>query len=187
MVLLDLFVGFLIIGLFSFGGAYGAIPLIQEVVLSYGWIEKEKLAYMFAVSESTPGPIMVNMATYVGSQQAGIPGAIVATFAVVLPAFLFVILLTLLFKNLVHRTGFKAVLQSVTTCVIGIILATGVFLVFNKNFGEIREFAVNSQAIMLTGVLLTVYFISKRVFKKGLSPIMFILIAGGAGVLVFGL
>ena len=67
--------GFLLIGCFSFGGAYGAIPLIREVVLYFGWLDDEKLSYMIAVSESTPGPIMVNMATYIGSAKGGVPGA----------------------------------------------------------------------------------------------------------------
>ena len=106
-MLLELLFGFLFIGLFSFGGAYGAIPLIREVVLSYGWIEEEKLSYMIAVSESTPGPIMVNMATYIGSAKAGVPGAIVATFAVILPAFLIVILLTALLKGLTDNGAFR--------------------------------------------------------------------------------
>ena len=71
MIYLELFLGFLKVGCFAFGGAYGAIPLIRDVVLSYGWLSDETLTYMIAVSESTPGPIMVNLATYVGSSQAG--------------------------------------------------------------------------------------------------------------------
>ena len=81
MIYLELLIGFLKVGLFSFGGAYAAIPLIREVVLSYGWVTEEMLTDMIAVSESTPGPIMVNLATYVGTSQAGIPGAIIATLA----------------------------------------------------------------------------------------------------------
>mgnify|MGYP001771506843 FL=1 len=72
MIYLDLLIGFLKVGLFSFGGAYGAIPLIRDVVLSYGWLDDEMLTYFIAVSESTPGPIMVNLATYIGSSQGGI-------------------------------------------------------------------------------------------------------------------
>jgi chromate transport protein ChrA len=87
MIYIELFLGFLKVGCFAFGGAYGAIPLIRDVVLSYGWLNDEMLTYMIAVSESTPGPIMVNMATYVGSVQAGFFGAVVATFGVVLPSF----------------------------------------------------------------------------------------------------
>ncbi|MBR5127964.1 MAG: chromate transporter, partial [Roseburia sp.] len=67
MIYFELFLGFLIVGCLSFGGAYGAIPLIRDVVMSYGWVSEEMFAYFVAVSESTPGPIMVNLATYVGS------------------------------------------------------------------------------------------------------------------------
>ena len=83
MIYLELFAGFLKVGLFSFGGGYASIPLIRDVVMSYGWLGEDMLTYMIAVSESTPGPIMVNLATYVGITQAGMPGAFVATFAVV--------------------------------------------------------------------------------------------------------
>ena len=103
MILLELLAGFLLIGCFSFGGAYGAIPLIREVVLHFGWLSEEKLSYMIAVSESTPGPIMVNMATYIGSSKAGVPGAVIATAAVVLPAFLIVIILVALLKNFIKK------------------------------------------------------------------------------------
>ena len=82
-------VGFLTVGLFSFGGAYAAIPLIRDVVLSYGWLDEDTLMNMVAISESTSGPIMVNMATYVGSSKAGIWGGALATFAVILPAFFY--------------------------------------------------------------------------------------------------
>ena len=98
MIYLDLFLGFLKVGLFAFGGAYGAIPLIRDVVLSYGWLSDEALSYMIAVSESTPGPIMVNLATYVGSAEAGFLGALVATLAVVLPSFMIILLITALLK-----------------------------------------------------------------------------------------
>ena len=87
MIYWELFIGFLKVGLFSFGGGYAAIPLIRDVVMSYGWLSEDMLTYMIAVSESTPGPIMVNLATYVGISQGGMPGALVATFAAVLPCF----------------------------------------------------------------------------------------------------
>ena len=91
-----LFLGFLKVGCFAFGGAYGAIPLIRDVEMSYGWLSDEMLTYMIAVSESTPGPIMVNLATYIGSSQAGFFGAVIATLAVVLPSFLIILLVTAL-------------------------------------------------------------------------------------------
>ena len=95
MIYLDLLIGFLKVGCFSFGGAYAAIPLIRDVVLSYGWLTDEVLTDMIAVSESTPGPIMVNLATYIGSSQAGLPGAVLATLASVLPAFVIMLLINI--------------------------------------------------------------------------------------------
>ena len=77
MIYLELLAGFLKVGCFAFGGAYGAIPLIRDIVLSYGWLNDEMLTYMIAVSESTPGPMMVNLATYVGSEKAGILGSLI--------------------------------------------------------------------------------------------------------------
>ena len=186
MILLELLIGFLMIGCFSFGGAYAAIPLIREVVLSYGWLEEEKLSYMIAVSESTPGPIMVNMATYIGSVKAGVPGAIIATFAVVLPAFLIVIVLMLLLKKLVNSGGFQATLGSLKSCVIGIILATGAYMILTNCIGSYHSIAVDHVAIILTLALGAIYFGSKKIMKKGLSPIILICIAGIAGVLAYG-
>ena len=92
MTILNLLLGFLRVGLFSFGGGYAAIPLIRDVVLEYGWMGQDMLAAMIAVSESTPGPIMVNLATYTGSIRAGLPGALTATLAVILSAFVVVLL-----------------------------------------------------------------------------------------------
>jgi len=110
MIYLDLFLGFLKVGCFAFGGAYGAIPLIRDVVLSYGWFTDETLTYMIAVSESTPGPIMVNLATYVGSIQAGFLGAIISTLAVVLPSFSIILFVTSLSTILLKRKYIQSIL-----------------------------------------------------------------------------
>lgn len=186
MILLELLIGFLEIGCFSFGGAYGAIPLIREVVLSYGWIEEEKLSYMIAVSECTPGPIMVNLATYIGSAKAGVPGAIIATAAVVLPAFLIVILLTLLLKKLIKNGAFQSMLGALKACVGGIVLATGVNMIMVNSVGGISGFSADIAAISMTVALGVVYFGSRRIVKNGLSPILLICLAGLAGVCVYG-
>ena len=109
MMLLELFLGFLRVGCFAFGGAYGAIPLIRDVVLSYGWLEDDMLTTMIAVSESTPGPIMVNLATYIGNVQAGFIGALISTLAVVLPSFVIILLIMILLKTARHHPGDRAV------------------------------------------------------------------------------
>ena len=92
MIYLELFLGFLEVGCFAFGGAYAAIPVIRDMVLRYGWISEGDLSHMIAVSESTPGSIIVNLATFVGSRQGGFLGAVIATVSVVTPAFLIFLL-----------------------------------------------------------------------------------------------
>ncbi|MBQ9878966.1 MAG: chromate transporter [Clostridia bacterium] len=186
MILLELLIGFLKIGFFSFGGAYGAIPLIREVVLSYSWIEEEKLSYMIAVSESTPGPIMVNMATYIGSTKGGVVGALIATAAVVLPAFLIVIILTNLLKNLVKNGAVQSMLGTLKACVAGIILATGVYMILMNCMGSVTSASVDIAAIVMTAALGAVYFGSRKVAKNGISPIVLICLAGVTGVFVYG-
>ena len=189
MIYLDLFLGFLKVGCFAFGGAYGAIPLIRDVVLSYGWLTDEALTYMIAVSESTPGPIMVNLATYVGSNQAGLLGAVLATTAVVLPSFLIILAVTALLKSALKNKYIQAILRGMKPCVIGIVLATGVFMilknviVFNGNALTVPD----GKAIIMTLCLLGVMFGYKYFRKKKLSPILLIIISACLGILVYGI
>lgn len=186
MIYLELFLGFLKVGLFAFGGAYGAIPLIRDVVISYGWLSDEKLTYMIAVSESTPGPIMVNLATYVGSSQAGFLGAVVATLAVVAPSFVIILLITALLKKTLKNKYVQAILRGLKPCVIGIVLATGIYMVIGNCIGTIVDIKVNFQAIVISVILLLSMFGYKHVVKKKLSPIMIILISAMAGIVVYG-
>ena len=186
MILLELLIGFLRIGLFSFGGAYAAIPLIREVVLSYGWMTDEKLSYMIAVSESTPGPIIVNMATYIGSAQAGVPGAAIATGAVVLPAFLIVLLLTALFKKAVQNETVQTALGGMKASMVGVVLATGTYMILTNCVGSLQSFSADVAAVVMTAVLAAIYFGPRKVRKHGLSPIVLICLAGAAGVAVYG-
>ncbi len=180
MIYLDLFLGFLRVGCFAFGGAYGAIPLIRDVVLSYGWMSDETLTYMIAVSESTPGPIMVNLATYVGSNQGGLIGAAVATLAVILPAFVIVLLVMVLLKNTLENKYVQAVLHGLKPCIIGIILATGAYMTVNHAAADIR-------AGILTVVLAALMFGSKPIFKKKMSPITLIAISACLGMVVYAI
>ena len=186
MILMELFIGFLKVGCFAFGGAYGAIPLIRDVVLSYGWLNDEMLTYMIAVSESTPGPIMVNLATYVGSSQAGIPGSLVATLAVVLPSFIIILLVKAMLKGLLKSPYVQAVLRGVKPCMTGIILATGVCMIA-RNGIVIQGSSLTWRPLILTLTLGTVYFGSGKINKGGISPIMLICLSALAGIAVYGL
>ena len=185
MIYLELLAGFLKVGFFAFGGAYGAIPLIRDVVLSYGWIGDEMLTYMIAVSESTPGPIMINLATYVGSSQAGLPGALIATSAVILPSFVIILVIMVLLKKILKKPWVQAVLRGLKPCIIGIILATGAYMILNHCFTNLSEFSLDLTATLMTLGLALVYFGSRKVFKKGISPIGLIAISAVAGMIVY--
>ncbi|MBO4807409.1 MAG: chromate transporter [Lachnospiraceae bacterium] len=186
MIYLDLLIGFLEVGLFSFGGAYAAIPLIRDVVLAHGWLDDEMLSYMIAVSESTPGPIMVNLATYVGSNKGGLLGAVIATLAVILPAFLIILFIMVLSKSLLKNPYVQATMRGLKPCVIGVILATGVYMILGNCYVK-TESSVDITAALITCGLAVIYFASRKVFKKGLSPIGLICIAAVVGVAVYGL
>ena len=185
MILLDLLIGFLKVGLFSFGGAYSAIPLIRDVVLSYGWLSEEALTYMIAVSESTPGPIMVNLATYVGSSQAGILGAAVATLAVISPAFVIIILVMAVLRSALDNPYVKAVIQGLAPCVVGVILSIGCTMTLSSCMNG-AETGLDIRSVGIAAVLASIVIFYRKVLKKKLSPIALIFIAGILGAVVFG-
>ena len=185
MIYLDLFLGFLKVGCFAFGGAYGAIPLIRDVVMSYGWLSDEMLTYMIAVSESTPGPIMVNLATYIGSSQAGFLGAVIATLAVVLPSFLIILSVTALLKTALKNKYVQAILRGLKPCVIGIVLATGIYMMMGNCFGTLFAIKVNVRSLIITVLLFASMFGYKYFAKNKLSPILLIVISAIAGIIVY--
>lgn len=187
MIYLELFLGFLKVGAFAFGGAYGAIPLIREVVLSYGWISDEMLTYIIAVSESTPGPIMVNLATYIGSTQAGFWGAAIATTAVVLPSFVIILIVTAVLGTALKNKYVQAVMRGLKPCIIGIVLATGIYMVMSSCFGTVGAFKADPQAIIITAVLLMAAFVYKRLSDKKMTPVMLIAVSAAAGIIVYGI
>lgn len=182
MIYWELFWGFLKVGTFAFGGAYGAIPLIRDIVLSYGWLTDETLTDMIAVSESTPGPIMVNLATYVGSSQAGLPGAILATTAVVLPSFLIILLLMAILKNAIRNKYVQAVLWGLKPCMIGIVLATGISMMVRNCYTAQKA---DIKSIVITAALLLLFYGSRYALKKKLSPIWLIILSAEIGAAVF--
>ena len=185
MMYLELFFAFFKVSCFAFGGAYGAIPLIREMVLSHGWLNDESLTYMIAVSESTPGPIMVNLATYIGSEKGGFWGAVIATVGVILPAYLIVLLITALMKNFIKNKYVQAILQGVKPCVTGIILATGVFMVVKNCLCIDGIWELDIRAVGITVALAGCMVIFKKVRKKNISPITIILISALLGIVLY--
>ena len=185
MIYLELLLGFLLVGCFSFGGAYGAIPLIKEVVMSYGWVSEDMFAYFVAVSESTPGPIMVNLATYVGSSQGGFLGALIATTAVVTPAFLIILLVVSILKKALDNPYVQAVLNGIEPCIIGIIFATGLVMMLENIVPDFANFKIDVVAVIITIVLLAVSVLYKKIRKKPFSPIMLIMTAAVLGIFLY--
>jgi chromate transporter len=185
MIHFELLWAFLQIGMFSFGGAYGAIPLIRDIVLSYGWLTDERFTHIVAVSESTPGPIMVNMATYVGSLQAGLPGATIAMLGVVLPSFIVILIIVSLMKNLIKNQYVQSVLNGIKPCFIGIVLAMGIYMIIGNLITHVGQFSVDWRVFLITSALFTISFSYNKIKKKNFSPILLIALSAGMGIAAF--
>ena len=169
MILLELFLTFFEIGALTFGGGYAMIPFVREQVLAHGWLSEEELLNMIAVSESTPGPIAVNMATFVGSNEAGILGSVFATLGVVLPSFIIILIISALLKNFLKYNGVKAFLSGVRPCVVSLILgtATTLFLSVLLGIGS-GDFALNIdiKGIIIFAIIVVLAMILKKIKGK---------------------
>jgi chromate transporter len=194
MIYLKLFLTFLEIGAVSFGGGYGMISLVREKVLTNGWLTEAEFLNMIAVSESTPGPIAVNMATFVGATQGGIMGSLMATLGVVLPAFIIMLLIASVIRNLLKYAGVQATLEGIRPAVVGLIIATASTMILGSVIGiktisggfllPVPE-VIKNVVIFATVVLVSVLY--KKFKKKKISPILIILISGVLGLVLFSL
>lgn len=183
MILLKLFSSFFIIGLVSFGGGYGMISLIRETVIKNGWLTEGELMSFIAVSESTPGPIAVNMATFIGSSQAGILGALLSTLGVVLPSFIIILIIATVLKNLLKYRSVNAFLSGVRPCVIALITATAVTMGISQ-FGLFSS--PDMKSLLVFFLLFVIHFIYKMKAKKNPSPILMIVLSGVMGMGIWG-
>ena len=190
MILLELFLTFFEIGALTFGGGYAMIPFVREQVLAHGWLSEEELLNMIAVSESTPGPIAVNMATFVGSNEAGILGSVFATLGVVLPSFIIILIISALLKNFLKYNGVKAFLSGVRPCVVSLILgtATTLFLSVLLGIGS-GDFALNIdiKGIIIFAIIVALAMILKKIKGKKPSPILMIAISACLGMIFYSL
>ena len=189
-VLLNLFLTFLKIGAVSFGGGYGMISLMREEVLSNGWATEEAFMNFIAVAESTPGPIAVNMATFIGSTNYDIGwlGGIVATLGVILPSFIIILLIASLLRGFLQYKGVKAVLHGIHPTVAGLITATGITMILSVLLGisNIQSaVTINYKSIIIMGLILLIAFGYKKFTKKKISPILLIVISAVLGILFF--
>ena len=188
-ILLQLFLTFFKIGAVSFGGGYAMIPLITEEAIAFG-LTKEQVMNFIAVAESTPGPIAINMATFIGSSQAGFLGSLLATLGVVLPSFIIILIIVSLISGLMKFAGVNAFVKAIRPVVVGLIIATGITMLLSVIL-SLETISVgisfNWKALVIFSVLATAYYLYKHFKKKTLSPILLILIAAVLGIVFYGL
>lgn len=188
-LLLDLFLTFIKIGVVSFGGGYGMISLLTQEVLEHGWLTYEQLLNFIAVSESTPGPIAINMATFIGYSQGGFLGALLATLGVVLPAFIIIIVIATILKRLLKYAGVQAFLNGVRPVVVGLIVGTGITIFLTVVFGVSKignTFTFDWKSLTIFGLVAALYFSFKIFKKKNISPIILIVFSAALGMLFYG-
>ena len=186
MIYLELFWSFFQIGLFSIGGVYAAMPLIQnQVVDIHPWLTMTQFADMMAIAEMTPGPIAINSATFVGIRVAGIPGAIIATVGCVFPSCVIVMTLVYIYYRFRGLKIVHGVLNGLRPAVIALIASAGISLTILIFYGQ-RELPANllsidkiSVAIFVVGLLIL------RMWK--VNPIHVMLGAGIIGIILFSI
>ena len=158
MSYLLLFIEFFLIGLFTFGGGYAMIPLVNELVVDkHGWLTKGEFVDFIGVCESTPGPIAINMATFVGTSQGQLLGAIVSTLGVVLPSFIIILVIASLLQKIIKNKYVQLFLNGIKPVVIGLILSTGIILLIEAvglNFETLNPNLAN----LLGGVFIILLF-----------------------------
>lgn len=171
MIYLELFWTFFLVGAFTFGGGYAMLPLIQIEVVKKGWLENEAVVNFVAVSESTPGPFAVNMATYVGSEMGGILGAACATLGVVMPSFIIILIVAKCYDRFKKSKLVKGAMSGLKPAVIGMI-GTAVLSVGKTVFVQ--------SGLLVSGAIFAAMAV--LAFKK-VHPIVIILISAGLGIL----
>lgn len=189
-LLLDLFLTFFKIGIVSFGGGYAMIPLLTDEVLAHAWMTSEEIMNFIAVAESTPGPIAINMATFVGATKGGILGALMATLGVVLPSFIIILIIASIIKGLLKFAGVKSFLNGLRPVVVGLILGTSLimFLTVILSLEKVSDGIVfDWKALIIFAISASVHFIYKKLRKKAISPIILILISAILGMIFYGL
>ncbi len=186
MIYLELFWSFLQIGLFSIGGGYAALPLIQEQVVDlHPWLTMTQFADIMTIAEMTPGPIAVNSATFVGIQIAGLPGAVIATLGCIFPSCIIVLTLAYIYYRFRGLSMVQGILAGLRPAVVSMIASAGISLFIMALYGQrtlpadLKSFDVIALVIFAAGFLIL------RIWKT--NPIYVMAGCGAAGVLLYSL
>ena len=191
MIYLQLFLTFLKVGTFAFGGGYAMLSLIGDSVLGYGWMTEEELLNFVGVETVIPGPIAVNMATYIGYEQSGFLGALLATIGVVLPSFVIILVVAACIKNLLKYPPVKTFIASMRPALGGLIVSVAVTMALTVFFGIDTVSTINlsfdPRTLVVLAVVMAIPIIWKRIKKKEVSSILLVVISGIVGMLLFGI
>ena len=179
-----LFITFFQIGLFTIGGGYAMIPLISQYTTEYGWLALEELTDFIGISESTPGPFAVNIATFIGMQEEGILGAFFATLGVVLPSFIIILFIAKYFQNVRNNFFVNAAFEGLRPATLGLIISS-VWMIAANTFlqtGISGIEALKWKSFVIFGILL----LTKILYKK-IHPIALIGLSAALGIVFYGL
>ena len=181
MIYLDLFLSFLKVGLFSIGGGYAAMPLIQsQAIDTYGWLSLNEFTDLVSIAEMTPGPIAVNAATFIGTRMAGLPGALIATFGVILPSLFIVSLLFLIYKKFGKLPAIQTALTYLRPAVTALIASAGLTILLNV-LNVSKGMAVNDFNFVAAAIFVIAFIILRKIKP---SPIIVMLCSGAVYTVV---
>lgn len=191
MIYLWLFLTFLEIGAVAFGGGYAMISIMQDRIMAKGWLTEGEMLNIIAVAESTPGPVAVNMATFVGATQGGVLGSFLATLGVILPAFIIMILVVTVMRKFINYKGTQAVLGGIRPCAIALIIGTSLTLFMSTLLG-ISGGIKNGvdpdlKGLIILALIFAIGFGLKKLMKKKPSPILMIGISAVLGIIFYQL
>ena len=181
MIYYDLFLTFLKIGLFTFGGGYAMLPMIQEEVAAHGWLNQSELINFIAVSESTPGPFAVNIATFVGTRTGGIFGGLCATLGVILPSFVIILIVARCYQKFKSNKLVVGAMNGLKPAVVGLIAAALLSLSGTVFFPQGLSATVFGTAHFY--VSLGIFAVAVVLAFKKLHPILIVLISAIIGII----
>lgn len=197
-LLIALFISFFLIGLFTFGGGYAMIPMIQETVLEKGWISSiDEIFKFIGIAEATPGPFAVNISTFIGYNQAGFLGAAASTFGVILPSFIIILIIAMVGDRFLKTPIMQDALRGIRPIVIGLIASVALSILYKNLFRadldifniEINDF--DFICLIITIIAFCLSFVKYKVKKndkiitKKISPILIIIISGLIGMVLY--
>ena len=191
MIYWQLFFTFLKVGAFTFGGGYAMLSLIGDSVLKYGWMTEEEFLNFIGVETVIPGPIAINMATYIGYGQGGFLGALLATLGVALPSFVIILVIAMFIRNLIKYPPVKSFIIGMRPALGGLILSVAVTMALTVFLGidnvKTANVAFDWRMLVILAIVVFVPLIWKRRRKKEISSVVLVVISGILGALLFSI